>query len=192
MECALFLQGQGFLIQIFADRSRPLPVRIIACKGLLESNPTLPLVMSIVNVLLRDNNMQLRSFAYCHMKTMANIGLPHLFGVSSACNVAIKLLSSKLNTLDKLSLRYSKIFQFSKFNNQYRVGMLGKLSWISSPQTVFPTDIISSLELFVGGARFQPVEVALRMQGLSELLWKQGQQFDQYDTHQKTKETERE
>nr|XP_034979440.1 vitellogenin-2-like [Zootoca vivipara] len=67
---------QGILLQIFADPSYNVTVRMMACIGLFETNPGIPTVTAIANVLLKENNLQLVNFAYSHMKAWSNVRIP--------------------------------------------------------------------------------------------------------------------
>lgn len=81
MEHSLPPQAQDYLIQIMADRSHSIQVRVMACIAIFQTKPTLPLVTAIAYLVRREKNLQLGSVAYSQMKAMANIRLPHLLNV---------------------------------------------------------------------------------------------------------------
>ncbi|XP_033006995.1 vitellogenin-2-like [Lacerta agilis] len=174
---------QGILLQIFADPSYNVTVRMMACIGLFETNPAIPTVTAIANVLLKENNLQLVNFAYSHMKAWSNVRTPLYYSLSSACSMALKLLNPR-------PLHQSKVLFVSGFSSKHRAGFLVKWFMIESPQTMLPSTIIWKTEVNFAGATIHPLEVKVRLQGLKELIWKNTHQFDQYPAYQKIKDTQ--
>ncbi|KFP60041.1 Vitellogenin-2, partial [Cariama cristata] len=176
---------QGYLIQILADQSLPPEVRMMACAVIFETRPALPLITTIANVAMKESNLQVASFVYSHMKALSKSGLPYIYNISSACNIALKLLAPKL---DRLSYRYSKVMHFGAYFDNYKVGAAGDVFVMNSPGTMFPSAIISKLMAYSAGSVADLVEVGVRVEGLTDVIMKQNIPFAEYPTYKKIKE----
>lgn len=54
-------------------------VRMVACIVLFETKPALPTVSALASSLLTEPSLQVASFAYSHMKTLAASRIPQLY-----------------------------------------------------------------------------------------------------------------
>ncbi|NWT96600.1 VIT2 protein, partial [Urocynchramus pylzowi] len=176
---------QGYLIQILADESLPPEVRMMACAVIFETRPALPLITTIANVAMKESNLQVASFVYSHMKALSKSRLPYTYNISSACNIALKLLAPKL---DRLSYRYSKVIRIGGYFDNYKVGAAGDLLVMNSPGTMFPSAIISKLMAYSAGSVADLVEAGVRVEGLTDVIMKQNIPFAEYSTYKKIKE----
>ncbi|NWQ73785.1 VIT2 protein, partial [Columbina picui] len=176
---------QGYLIQILADQSLPPEVRMMACAVIFETRPALPLITTIANVAMKESSLQVASFVYSHMKALAKSSLPSMYNISSACNIALKLLASKL---DRLSYRYSKVMHIGGYFDNYKVGAAGDVFVMNSPGTMFPSAIISKLMAYSAGSVADLVEVGVRVEGLTDVIMKRNIPFAEYPTYKKIKE----
>ncbi|XP_009980901.1 PREDICTED: vitellogenin-2-like [Tauraco erythrolophus] len=176
---------QGYLIQILADQSLPPEVRMMACAVIFETRPALPLITTIANVVMKESSLQVASFVYSHMKALSKSRLPYMYNISSACNIALKLLAPKL---DRLNYRYSKVVHISHYFDNYKVGAAGDVFVMNSPGTMFPSAIISKLTAYSAGSVADLVEVGVRVEGLTDVIMKQNIPFAEYPTYKKIKE----
>ncbi|NXB47935.1 VIT2 protein, partial [Leucopsar rothschildi] len=176
---------QGYLIQILADESLSPEVRMMACAVIFETRPALPLITTIANVAMKESNLQVASFVYSHMKALAKSRLPYTYNISSACNIALKLLAPKL---DRLSYRYSKVIRIGGYFDNYKVGAAGDVFIMNSPGTMFPSAIISKLTAYSAGSVADLVEAGVRVEGLTDVIVKQNIPFAEYSTYKKIKE----
>ncbi|NXN97017.1 VIT2 protein, partial [Rhinopomastus cyanomelas] len=176
---------QGYLIQILADASLPPEVRMMACAVIFETRPALPLITTIANVAMKESNLQVASFVYSHMKALAKSSLPFTYNISSACNIALKLLAPKL---DKLSYRYSKVISIGGYLDNYKVGAAGEIFLMNSPGTMFPSAIISKLTAYSAGSVVDLVEAGVRAEGLTDVIAKRNTPFAEYPAYKKIKE----
>ncbi|NXS43061.1 VIT2 protein, partial [Balaeniceps rex] len=176
---------QGYLIQILADQSLPPEVRMMACAVIFETRPALPLITTIANVAMKESNLQVASFVYSHMKALSKSRLPYTYNVSSACNIALKLLAPKL---DRLSYRYSKVVHVGGYFDNYKVGAAGDVFVMNSPRTMFPSAIISKLMAYSAGSVADLVEVGVRVEGLTDIIMKRNIPFAEYPAYKKIKE----
>nr|XP_009671543.1 PREDICTED: vitellogenin-2-like [Struthio camelus australis] len=176
---------QGYLIQILADQSLPPEVRMMACAVIFETRPALPLITTVANVAMKDSNLQVASFVYSHMKALSKSRVPYMYNISSACNIALKLLAPKL---DRLSYRYSKVVRVGGYFDNYKVGIAGDIFVMNSPGTMFPSAIISKLMANYAGSVADLLEVGVRVEGLTDAIMKRNIPFAEYPTYKKIKE----
>ncbi|XP_031460429.1 vitellogenin-2-like [Phasianus colchicus] len=172
-------------LQIFMDNTLAPNVRMMACIVLFEAKPSLPVVAAMANSLLTETSLQVASFTYSHMKALAVGGIPQLYNLSAACNIAIKLLGSRL---DESSYRYSKIIHAGGYSYVYKAGAIWRVYLMNSPNTMFPSDIITKVRGYYANTATDIVEVALRSQSLTDIIRKQNIPFAQYDTYKTLKE----
>uniref|UniRef100_A0A8C5TWC7 Phosvitin n=1 Tax=Malurus cyaneus samueli TaxID=2593467 RepID=A0A8C5TWC7_9PASS len=176
---------QGYLIQILADESLPPEVRMMACAVIFETRPALPLITTIANVAMKESNLQVASFVYSHMKSLSKSSLPYTYNISSACNIALKLLAPKL---DRLSYRYSKVISIGGYLDNYKIGAAGDVFVMNSPGTMFPSAIISKLMAYSAGSVADLVEAGVRVEGITDIIMKRNIPFAEYPTYKKIKE----
>uniref|UniRef100_A0A8C3E0K8 Uncharacterized protein n=1 Tax=Corvus moneduloides TaxID=1196302 RepID=A0A8C3E0K8_CORMO len=172
-------------LQVFMDSTLAPNVRMVACVVLFETKPALPTVAALASSLLTEPSLQVASFAYSHMKTLAAGRIPQLYKLSAACNVAIKLLGPRL---DRLSYRYSKVIQISDYSSQYQAGAIWRVYLMNSPSTMFPSDIITKVRGYYANTATDIIEVAFRSQSLIQLIRKQNIPFAEYETYKTLKE----
>ncbi|NWI77061.1 VIT2 protein, partial [Dryoscopus gambensis] len=172
-------------LQVFMDSTLAPNVRMVACVVLFETKPALPTVAALASSLLTEPSLQVASFAYSHMKTLAAGRIPQLYKLSAACNIAIKLLGPRL---DRLSYRYSKVLQISDYSSQYQAGAIWRVYLMNSPSTMFPSDIITKIRGYYANTATDIIEVAFRSQSLTQLIRKQNIPFAEYDTYKTLKE----
>ncbi|NXQ18064.1 VIT2 protein, partial [Peucedramus taeniatus] len=172
-------------LQVFMDSTLAPNVRMVACVVLFETKPALPTVAALASSLLTEPSLQVASFAYSHMKTLAAGRIPQLYKLSAACNIAIKLLGPRL---DRLSYRYSKVIQISDYSSQYQAGAIWRVYLMNSPSTMFPSDIMTKVRGYYANTATDIIEVAFRSQGLTKLMRKQNIPFAEYDTYKTLKE----
>uniref|UniRef100_A0A8B9MK62 Phosvitin n=1 Tax=Accipiter nisus TaxID=211598 RepID=A0A8B9MK62_9AVES len=166
-------------LQVFMDNTLAPNVRMVACVVLFETKPGLPTVTAMAISLLTEPSLQVASFTYSHMKALAVGRIPQLYNLSAACNIAIKLLSPRL---DRLSYRYSKVIHVGDYSFEYQAGAIWRVYLMNSPSTMFPSDIITKVRGYYANT------VALQSQGLTKLIRKQNIPFAEYDTYRTLKE----
>ncbi|XP_008941200.1 PREDICTED: vitellogenin-2-like [Merops nubicus] len=171
-------------LQVFMDNTLAPNVRMVACVVLFETKPALPTVTAMASSLLTEPSLQVASFTYSHMKALAVGRIPQLYKLSAACNIAVKLLSPRL---DRLNFRYSKVIHVGHYSSEYQAGAIWRVYLMNSPKTMFPSDIITKIRGYYANTAMDIVEVALRSQSLLELIRKQSIPFAEYDTHRTLK-----
>ncbi|NWR63271.1 VIT2 protein, partial [Bucorvus abyssinicus] len=172
-------------LQVFMDNTLAPNVRMVACVVLFETKPALPTVTAMASSLLTEPSLQVASFTYSHMKALAVGRIPQLYDLSAACNIAIKILSPRL---DRLSFRYSKVIHTGIYSYEYQAGAIWRFYLMNSPSTMFPSDIITKVRGYYANTATDIIEVALQSQGLTKLIRKQNIPFAEYDTYKTLKE----
>ncbi|XP_010119422.1 PREDICTED: vitellogenin-2-like, partial [Chlamydotis macqueenii] len=172
-------------LQVFMDNTLAPNVRMVACVVLFETKPALPTVTAVASSLLTEPSLQVASFTYSHMKALAVGRIPQLYNLSAACNIAIKLLSPRL---DRMSYRYSKVIHVGSYSSEYQAGAIWRVYLMNSPSTMFPSDIITKVRGYYADTATDIIEVALRSQSLTKLIRKQNIPFAEYDTYKTLKE----
>ncbi|NWZ48326.1 VIT2 protein, partial [Haliaeetus albicilla] len=172
-------------LQVFMDNTLAPNIRMVACVVLFETKPGLPTVTAMAISLLTEPSLQVASFTYSHMKALAVGRIPQLYNLSAACNIAIKLLSPRL---DRLSYRYSKVIHVGDYSFEYQAGAIWRVYLMNSPSTMFPSDIITKVRGYYANTATDIIEVALQSQGLTKLIRKQNIPFAEYDTYRTLKE----
>uniref|UniRef100_A0A8C4VEH5 Phosvitin n=1 Tax=Falco tinnunculus TaxID=100819 RepID=A0A8C4VEH5_FALTI len=172
-------------LQVFMDITLAPKVRMVACVVLFETKPGLPAVTAMASSLLTEPSLQVASFTYSHMKALAVGRIPQLYNLSAACNIAIKLLSPRL---DKLSYRYSKVIHIGDYSCEYQAGAIWRVYLMNSPSTAFPSDIITKVRGYYADTATDIIEVGVWSQSLTKLIRKQNIPFAEYDTYKTLKE----
>ncbi|KFV45740.1 Vitellogenin-2, partial [Tyto alba] len=172
-------------LQVFMDNTLAPNVRMVACVVLFETKPALPTVTAMASSLLTEPSLQVASFTYSHMKTLAVGRIPQLYNLSAACNIAIKLLSPRI---ERLGYRYSKVIHFGGYSSEYQAGAIWRVYLMNSPSTMFPSDIITKVRAYYANTATDIIEMALRSQSLTRLIRKQNIPFSEYDTYKTLKE----
>nr|XP_034979053.1 vitellogenin-2-like [Zootoca vivipara] len=169
------------LFQIFANHSLPSKVRMVSCIVFFETKPPVPLVTALANVVQRERNLQVASFAYSHMKVLAMGKIPQLYDLSAACRVALVLLSPQL---EKLSIRYSSVTHIDGYYRNYRAGAIGRVYLMNSPKTLFPS-VLAKMRGYYATSAMDIAEVRFDLEGLADIFRTEDNPFAQSSTYQK-------
>ncbi|MGH0139050.1 UNVERIFIED_CONTAM: hypothetical protein FKN15_070977 [Acipenser sinensis] len=161
---------QEIALQIFMEKKLHPEVRMLACVVLFETRPPMALVATLAEALLKETSLQVASFTYSHMKALTRSTAPDTRPVAAACNVAVKLLSSKL---DRLSYQYSKAIHLDAFKTELMAGAAANVFVINDAANILPTAVVSKIRGYMVGSAVDLLEVGVRAEGLQEVLRKQ-------------------
>ncbi|KAM5148118.1 vitellogenin-A2-like [Mantella aurantiaca] len=169
---------QEIWLQVILDRRAHTEARMAASAALLDSRPPAASVMMLALAIQKESkvNLQLSSFVYTYMKSLTRSTTPETRELNAACNLAIKILNP---ALDKLSMRYSKVFYLDGFNYPLMSGASAKVIIMNSPTTTIPVNVIFKIRGNFAGAATDIIEVAVRAEGLQEVLRKQNIAFNE-------------
>nr|AGZ80880.1 vitellogenin B variant 1 [Carassius auratus ssp. 'Pengze'] len=177
---------QPVALQLVLDRALHPEVRMVACIVLFEAKPSVALVSSLAGALKTETNMHVVSFAYSHIKSLTRITAPDMAAVSGAANVAIKLMSRKL---DRLSYRFSRALQLDFYHTSLMVGAAGSAYMINDAATILPRAVVAKARAYLAGAAADVLEVGVRTEGIQEALLKSPAADESVDNITKIKRT---
>ncbi|XP_073718322.1 vitellogenin [Misgurnus anguillicaudatus] len=158
---------QPLALQLLVDRALHPEVRMVACIVLFESKPSVALVSSLAGALRLETNMHVASFAYSHIKSLTRISAPDMASVAGAANVAIKLMSRKL---DRLSYHFSRVLQLDIYHTPLMIGAAGSAYMINDAATILPRAVIAKTRAYLAGAAADVLEIGVRTEGIQEAL----------------------
>ncbi|KAL0160026.1 hypothetical protein M9458_043751, partial [Cirrhinus mrigala] len=146
---------QPVALQLVLDRALHPEVRMVACIALFETKPSVALVSSLAGALKTETNMHVASFAYSHIKSLTRITAPDMAAVAGAANVAIKLMSRKL---DRLSFRFSRALQIDFYHTPLMIGAAGSAYMINDAATILPRAVVAKARAYMAGAAADVLE----------------------------------
>ncbi|CAM4655355.1 unnamed protein product [Leuciscus chuanchicus] len=177
---------QPVALQLVLDRTLHPEVRMVACIVLFESKPSVALVSNLAGALKTETNMQVASFAYSHIKSLTRITAPDMASVAGAANVAIKLMSRKL---DRLSFRFSRAIQLDFYHTPLMIGAAGSAYMINDAATILPRAVVAKARAYLAGAAADVLEIGVRTEGIQEALLKSPAADESVDRITKIKRT---
>lgn len=65
------IQVQDIALTIFAQKTAPVEIRMLASVILLETKPSLALISTLIELLLQETDLQVTSFIYSQLKGLA-------------------------------------------------------------------------------------------------------------------------
>ncbi|XP_048022072.1 vitellogenin-like [Megalobrama amblycephala] len=177
---------QPVALQLVLDRALHPEVRMVACIVLFEAKPSVALVSSLAGALKTETNMHVASFAYSHIKSLTRITAPDMAAVAGAANVAIKLMSRKL---DRLSFRFSRALQLDFYHTPLMIGAAGSAYMINDAATILPRAVVAKARAYLAGATADVLEIGLRTEGIQEALLQSPAADESVDRITKVKRT---
>uniref|UniRef100_UPI0037E8BB2B vitellogenin-1-like n=1 Tax=Semicossyphus pulcher TaxID=241346 RepID=UPI0037E8BB2B len=175
---------QELALQLYMDKALHPELRMLACIVLFETRPAMGLVTTLANIVKTEQNMQVASFTYSHMKSLTRSTAAIHASVAAACNVAVKILSPRL---DRASLRFSKAIHMDIYNSPLMLGAAASAFYINDAATILPRSVVAKTSAYLAGAAADVLEVGVRTEGLQEALLKNPALIDNADRITKMK-----
>ncbi|XP_070687992.1 vitellogenin-like isoform X2 [Pempheris klunzingeri] len=175
---------QELALQLYMDKALHPELRMLACIVLFETRPPIGLITTLANIVKTEQNLQVASFTYSHMKSLTRSTAAIHASVAAACNVAIKILSPRL---DRLSLRFSKAIHVDIYDSPLMLGAAATAFYINDAATILPRSIVAKTSAYLAGAAADVLEVGVRTEGLQEALLKNPALIDSADRITKMK-----
>ncbi|KAI9519342.1 Vitellogenin-2 [Dissostichus eleginoides] len=160
---------QEMAVQLFMDKALHPELRMVTAIVLFETKLPMGLVTTLADALLKETNLQIASFVYSYMKSMTKSTAPDLASVAAACNVAVKILSPKL---ERLSYRYSKALYADTYQSPWMIGAAASTFYVNDAATLLPRAIVAKARTYFAGAYADVLEVGVRTEGVQEALLK--------------------
>ncbi|XP_048022033.1 vitellogenin isoform X2 [Megalobrama amblycephala] len=160
---------QNVVLQIFVNKDLHPELRMVSWIVLFETKPGMGLVITLARALSKEPNLQVASLVYSHMKALTRSTSPEFAPIAAACNVAIRILSPKL---EKLCFLYSKAIFLDGYEPRLMVGAVGSAFIINDVATVLPRAVVAKARAYLAGAATDVIEVGIRTDGIQEALLK--------------------
>nr|UPC69857.1 vitellogenin C [Opsariichthys bidens] len=157
---------QDIVLNLFVKKTLPAEIRMLACMVLLDTKPSMVLISAITNVLLEENDLQVASFSYSLLKGIAKSRTPDNQHLSTARNIAMKILTRKLG---HLSYRYSKSMHFDWFHDDFLFGTSTDVYMLQN-ESLIPSKLMLKGKIHFIGRILQFIEVGVHADGIKELL----------------------
>ncbi|XP_067244630.1 vitellogenin 3, phosvitinless [Chanodichthys erythropterus] len=157
---------QDIVLNLFVQKNLPAEIRMLACMVLLETKPSIALISVITEVLLEEIDLQVASFSYSLLKGIAKSRTPDNQHLSTACNIAMKILTRKLG---HLSYRYSKSMHFDWFHDDFLFGTSTDV-YILQNESLIPSKLMIKGKIHFIGRILQCLELGVHADGIKELF----------------------
>ncbi|KAK9404119.1 vitellogenin-1-like [Crotalus adamanteus] len=160
------IRVQGILLPIIKNYKIDPLVRTCAAFVLLESKPTFPILMTLVNAMLHEPSIQVENFVFMYLSTIAGSRSPEFQVTASAYRTALKVLTEKSQKWAGYSVsRYSLMEYFDEF---YK-GRLGMNSmFLHEEMNTQPTFTMKNFKAIFMGSIFSPLEIGVQIQRIKE------------------------
>ncbi|XP_010904322.2 vitellogenin 3, phosvitinless [Esox lucius] len=160
---------QDITVSLFVQRELPTEIRMLACIILFETKPPLALVSTLTSFLLNEADMHVASFTYSLIQSIAKSRTPDNHLLSTACNIAMKILAPKCS---RLSYYYSKALHLDWYNDDFLIGTATEVFMLKNDANYIPTEVVTKGKLHFIGRILQLVELGFRAEGIKELFGK--------------------
>uniref|UniRef100_A0A8C4CXZ2 Vitellogenin domain-containing protein n=1 Tax=Denticeps clupeoides TaxID=299321 RepID=A0A8C4CXZ2_9TELE len=157
---------QDIALSLFVQKTLPAEVRMLACMILFKTRPPVALVSTISAVLLEETDLQFASFSYSLIKSLSNSRTPDNHHLSTACNIATKILAPKL---ERLSYFTSMAWHTDWFNT-FLAGVTNELYMLKNAADSMPTTIIGKGKFHIIGRIIEMLELGVSTDGIKTLL----------------------
>ncbi|XP_070687869.1 vitellogenin 3, phosvitinless [Pempheris klunzingeri] len=158
---------QDITMSLFLQKSLPTELRMLAFMILFDTKPPLALVSTVTAHLHEEKDLHVVSFAYTYLRSFARSHTPDNHFLSTACNVAVKILAPKFG---RLSYHYSKAMRMDWFNDDFLIGTASEVFMLRSATNIFPTEIMMKGKFYFIGRILQLLELGISAEGLKELF----------------------
>ncbi|XP_076880445.1 vitellogenin-like [Brachyhypopomus gauderio] len=160
---------QTVALQLYMDKTLHPELRMVACILLFDTKPSVALMSTIADALDKEPSMQVTSFTYSHMKSLTRSMAPDFVNVAAAANVAIRILSPRL---DRLSFRFSRAFRADVYLSPVMLGAAGSAFIINDGANIVPRAVVAKSRAYLAGAASDVLEVGVRTEGLQQVVTK--------------------
>nr|AQV08209.1 vitellogenin C [Seriola lalandi] len=158
---------QDITMALFLQKNLPTEIRMLAFMILFDTKPSMALVSTVTAHLQQEKDLHVVSFAYSYLKSFARSSTPDNHFLSTACNVAVKILAPKFG---RLCYHYSKAMRMDWFNDDFLIGTAAEVFMLRSATNIFPTEIMMKGKFYFIGRILQLLEFGIRPEGIKELF----------------------
>ncbi|XP_053723141.1 vitellogenin 3, phosvitinless [Synchiropus splendidus] len=158
---------QDITMSLFLEKGLPVEVRMLSFVVLFESKPSLALVSTVTSHLLEEKDLHVASFAYSYLRSLARSSTADNHFLSTACSVAVKMLSPKFG---RLSYHFSKAIRMDWFDDDFLIGTSTEVFMLRSATNIFPSEFLMKGKFYFIGRILQLIELGIRAETIKELF----------------------
>ncbi|XP_054871251.1 vitellogenin 3, phosvitinless [Amphiprion ocellaris] len=158
---------QEITMSLFLQKNLPTEIRMLALMMLFDTKPSMALVSMVTGHLMEEKDLHVGSFAYSYLKSFARSKTPDNHFLSTACNIAMKILAPKFG---RLSYSYSQARRMDWFNDDFLIGTAGEVFMLGNATNIFPTEFMTKGKLYVIGRILQLMEFGFRAETVQQLF----------------------
>uniref|UniRef100_A0A7N8XL44 Vitellogenin 3, phosvitinless n=1 Tax=Mastacembelus armatus TaxID=205130 RepID=A0A7N8XL44_9TELE len=158
---------QDIAMSMFLQKDLLAEIRMQAFMILFDTKPSMALVSAVTAHLEEEKDLQVVSFAFSYLKSLAISRTPDNHFLSTACSVAVKILAPKFG---RLSYHYSRAWRMDWFNDDFLSGIAAEVYMLRGATDILPTEILIKRKLHVIGRILQLLECGVRAEGIKELF----------------------
>jgi len=159
---------QKILMPIYMNRREPSVLRIAAVHGLLSTNPERPLLELITKNLQTETSLQVGSFAYSYLQSLANSTNPCMEKLKEDIKLALRF-TREINP----GLMYSKYVHLSMHNRYKKIGYDVEAYQVYGNNSVVPSFLGLTLNKnFLGFFQRYMAKVGIATDSLETLFYK--------------------
>ncbi|KAL6468673.1 hypothetical protein MHYP_G00221970 [Metynnis hypsauchen] len=158
---------QPVALQLFMDKNLHQEARMVACIALFETKPSAALMSTVAGAIEKEPRNEVASFAYSYIKSLTRSMAPDFVNVAAAANVAVRILSPKL---DRQSYFSSTAYHLDLYVSPLMAGAAGTAFIINDAATIVPRAVVAKARAYLAGAAADVLEVGVRTEGLQKAL----------------------
>ncbi|XP_055338826.1 vitellogenin-6-like [Paramacrobiotus metropolitanus] len=153
------------LVPEFHDVTNPYQVRIAAFDIILECKPELPDLELIARSLQTEKSIQVGSYVYSKLNSMANSTHPCFEQVAKDASIALEF-AKPFHT----GFSFSKGFHFGGYSEQLEVGGFAEVNMISDPSSIVPRAVNFRVNTHMFGLSHDLIEAGIETEGVNSVL----------------------
>uniref|UniRef100_A0A665UXN5 Vitellogenin 3, phosvitinless n=1 Tax=Echeneis naucrates TaxID=173247 RepID=A0A665UXN5_ECHNA len=158
---------QDITLTLFLEKNLPVEIRMLAFMILFDTKPSMALVSTVTAHVQEEKDLHIVSFAYSYLRSFSRSRTPDNHFLSTACNVAAKILAPKFG---RLSYHYSRGMRMDWFNDDFLIGTAAEVFMLRSATNIFPTEIMMKGKFYFIGRILQLLELGIRPEGIKDLF----------------------
>ncbi|XP_049588160.1 vitellogenin 3, phosvitinless [Syngnathus scovelli] len=158
---------QQITMSLYLQKDLCAELRMLALMILFDTKPSMALVSTVTAHLQEEKNLHVISFTYSYLRSMARSRTPDNPFLSTACNVAVKILAPKFG---RITHRFSKAFRLDWFNDDLLLGTAGEFFMLRNATENIPTEIMMKGKLYFIGRIIQLLEMGVRSDGIKQMF----------------------
>ncbi|XP_061831451.1 vitellogenin 3, phosvitinless [Nerophis lumbriciformis] len=158
---------QDITMSLFLQKDLPAEIRMLAFMILLDTKPPMALVSTVTAHLQEENDLHVVSFVFSYLRSVARSRTPDNLFLSTACNIAVKILAPKFG---RLSYHFSKAMRIDWFNDDFLFGSAAEGFMLKNAKEIVPSEVMMKGKMYFIGRIVQLLELGFRADGLKEII----------------------